>query len=150
MAAWARPVYGPKASPSPFGGNGLTDLPVRPPYGFGPALPIAGGAYPSASPHRWITPPRRYGNVDPLSFAYACRPRLRDRLTLGGLTFPRNPWAFGDQVFHLVYRYSCRDNLFRLVQQSSRSAFDLARNAPLPLNGLRRSARSFGARLEPR
>ncbi len=150
MAAWARPVYGPKASPSCFGVDPPTDLPVRSPYALGPALPIAGGAYPSASPHRWITPPRRYGNVDPLSFAYACRPRLRDRLTLGGLTFPRNPWAFGDQVFHLVYRYSCRDHLFRLVQQSSRSAFNLARNAPLPSGRLPRPIRSFGDGLEPR
>ncbi len=80
-----------------------------------------------------VTPPRRDGNIHPLSFAYACRPRLRARLTLGGLTFPRNPWAFGEQVFHLLYRYSCRHYRFRLVQQSSRSAFDLPRNAPLPL-----------------
>src|SRR5436853_7920556 len=72
-----------------------------------------------------VTPPRRYRNIRLLSFAYACRPQLRYRLTLGGLTFPRNPWAFGEQVFHLLYRYSSRHNLFRFVQQSSRSAFNL-------------------------
>ena len=80
-----------------------------------------------------VTSPRRNRNINLLSFAYAFRPPLRDRLTLGGLTFPRNPWAFGEQVFHLLSRYSCRHYLFRLVQPSSRSAFDLARNAPLPL-----------------
>jgi hypothetical protein len=43
---------------------------------------------------------RRYGNINPSSIDYASRPRLRSRLTLGGLTFPRNPWAFGGRVFH--------------------------------------------------
>jgi hypothetical protein len=82
-----------------------------------------------------VTPSRRYRNINLLSFAYACRPPLRYRLTLGGLTFPRNPWAFGEQVFHLLYRYSCRHYLFGFVQQSSRSAFGLGPNAPLPLDG---------------
>jgi hypothetical protein len=43
---------------------------------------------------------QRYGNINPSSIDYASRPRLRSRLTLGGLTFPRNPWAFGGRVFH--------------------------------------------------
>ena len=41
-----------------------------------------------------------YGNINPLSIDYACRPRLRSRLTLGGLTWPRNPWSSGGGVFH--------------------------------------------------
>ena len=81
-----------------------------------------------------VTPLRRNGTINPLSFVYASRPPLRDRLTLGGLTFPRNPWAFGEQVFHLLFRYSCRHYLFRFVQSSSRSTFNLLRNAPLPLS----------------
>ena len=32
-----------------------------------------------------------YGNINPLSIDYACRPRLRTRLTLGGSAWPRNP-----------------------------------------------------------
>ena len=40
---------------------------------------------PSIGPRRW----RR--NVDLLSIVYAFRPRLRYRLTLGGITFPRKP-----------------------------------------------------------
>ena len=41
-----------------------------------------------------------YGNINPLSIDYACRPRLRSRLTLGGLAWPRNPWSFGGGVSH--------------------------------------------------
>ena len=41
-----------------------------------------------------------YGNINPLSIDYACRPRLRSRLTLGGLALPRNPWSFGGRVSH--------------------------------------------------
>ncbi len=43
---------------------------------------------------------RRYGNINPLSIDYACRPRLRSRLTQGGLTWPWNPWSFGGRVSH--------------------------------------------------
>ena len=43
------------------------------------------GRRPSIGPLRW----RR--NVDLLSIVYAFRPRLRNRLTLGGFTFPRKP-----------------------------------------------------------
>ena len=50
---------------------------------------------------------RRCRNIDLLSIVYAHRPRLRTRLTLGGRTFPRKPWVYGDQGFHLIYRYSC-------------------------------------------
>ena len=42
----------------------------------------------------------RYGNINPLSIDYACRPRLRSRLTLGGLAWPRNPWSSGGGVSH--------------------------------------------------
>ena len=35
-----------------------------------------------------------------MSIDYACRPRLRSRLTLGGLACPRNPWSFGGGVSH--------------------------------------------------
>jgi hypothetical protein len=43
---------------------------------------------------------RGYGNINPLSIDYACRPRLRSRLTLGGITWPRNPWSSGGRVSH--------------------------------------------------
>ena len=41
-----------------------------------------------------------YGNMNPLSIDYACRPRLRSRLTLGGLACPRKPWSSGGRVSH--------------------------------------------------
>lgn len=41
-----------------------------------------------------------YGNINPLSIDYACRPRLRSRLTLGGTAWPRNPWSFGATDSH--------------------------------------------------
>ncbi len=47
--------------------------------------------------------PHGYGNINPLSIDYACRPRLRSRLTLGGLTWPRNPWSSGGRVSHSAF-----------------------------------------------
>ncbi len=65
--------------------------------------PPEGG--PSAFGHlaqliRYLARIHGYGNINPLSIDYACRPRLRSRLTLGGLTWPRNPWSFGGRVSH--------------------------------------------------
>ena len=42
-----------------------------------------------------------YRNINLLSIAYACRPRLRSRLTLSRLALLRNPWAFGGHVSHM-------------------------------------------------
>ena len=71
-------------------------------------------------------------NVDLLSIVYAFRPRLRYRLTLGGITFPRKPWAFGDGDSHPVYRYSSRHIHYLPLHQPSRESFDAGRYAPLP------------------
>jgi hypothetical protein len=99
-----------------------------PPYTLGRGLPSPRGSYPPASPHRLPTTRsvrnlpahtrrhtrlenlaspgsiwavlRRYGNINPLSIDYACRPRLRSRLTQGGLAWPWNPWSFGGRVSH--------------------------------------------------
>ena len=43
---------------------------------------------------------RKYWNINQLCIDYASRPRLSSRLTLGGLAFPRNPWAYGGGVSH--------------------------------------------------
>jgi hypothetical protein len=53
-----------------------------------------------ASPGSARADSRRYGNINPLSIDYACRPRLRSRLTQGGLAWPWNPWSFGGRVSH--------------------------------------------------
>ena len=97
-------------------------------YTLTPALPTAGISYLPASPHRLTTTPqgpshnidprkgrhhsklvqegssrallRGYGNINPLSIDYASRPRLRSRLTQGGLAWPWNPWSSGGRVSH--------------------------------------------------
>jgi hypothetical protein len=38
-----------------------------------------------------ITTHERFRNINRISIGYAFRPRLRDRLTLSGLTLLRNP-----------------------------------------------------------
>src|ERR1051325_3551460 len=57
-------------------------------------------------------------NLVPIDYAF--RPRLRGRLTLRRLTLRRNPWTFGDSVFHTVCRYSCQHSHFRYLQRPSR------------------------------
>ena len=47
-----------------------------------------------------LTRTRWYWNIHQLCIDYAFRPRLSSRLTLGGIAFPRNPWAFGGGVSH--------------------------------------------------
>ena len=59
-------------------------------------------------------------NINVVPIDYAFRPRLRDRLTLRRLTLRRNPWTFGDTVFHSVCRYSCQHSHFRCLQEPSR------------------------------
>ena len=91
------------------------------PYTLTPGQPSPGFTYPPASPHclpatggsvrlrrdsplatrywAWART-RWYRNINRLCIDYAFRPRLSSRLTLGGLAFPRNPWAFGGGVSH--------------------------------------------------
>ena len=75
----------------------------------------------------------RLTNINVIPIDYAYRPRLRDRLTLRGLTLRRNPWTFGERVSHTLYRYSCQHSLFRYLQHGLRHTFTGLRNALLPL-----------------
>ena len=75
----------------------------------------------------------RLRNINLIPIDYAFRPRLRGRLTLGGLTWPRKPWTFGGSVSHTPFRYSCQHSHFRYLQHPSRDTFAGLRNAPLPL-----------------
>ena len=89
-------------------------------------------------------------------FDYAFRPRLRPRLTLGGMTLPRKPWVYGEGDSHPLYRYSYWHNHFHAVQLGTPAVLTLrlhpAWNAPLPLNRFRRTnpIRGFGTSLESR
>src|SRR5512139_697396 len=78
---------------------------------------------PFSVPPSLITPFRWCRNINLLSITYAFRPRLRDRLTLGRLTLPRNPWAYGERVSHSLSRYSSLHKLFQPLQRSLRSTF---------------------------
>ena len=131
-AVWDQSVCGLAASPSRLGGNGFADLPTNPAYTLGPGIPGTRRYLPFCVPPSLITRTRRYRNVDLFSIDYAFRPRLRYRLTLRRKALRRNPWTSGEQVFHLLYRYSCQHSHFRYLEQTSRPTFNGVRNAPLP------------------
>ena len=150
MAVWDRPVCGLSPSPSPLGVNGRVDLPALPTYGLGSGIPSPDWPTllrpPIAQTLVWWQ-----GNINPFPITYAFRPRLRGRLTLGRLALPRKPWAYGERVFHPLYRYSCHHSHFHPVHQSSRSGFNP--DGTLPYRHLDpeiQMTRSFGEVLKPR
>ena len=72
-------------------------LPVH--YPACPAFSFRGNAL-HMRPHSSVT--LWYGNLNPLSIAYAFRPRLRSRLTQGRSALPWKPWIFGRKDSHLT------------------------------------------------
>jgi hypothetical protein len=96
-----------------------------------------------------------YGNINPLSIDYACRPRLRSRLTLGGLACPRNPWSSGGRVSHPSFAtHACI--LTRVASTTgSPRRFTAHTTLPYPSTPLARKqdpdeCHGFGGVLEPR
>ena len=88
-------------------------------------------------------------NINLVSIDYGSRPRLRDRLTLRGLAWRRNPWTFGDRVSHSVCRYLCQHSHFRYLQPRSR--VDLRRLTERSATACTCvHTRSFGGWLDPR
>ena len=85
-------------------------------------------------------------NINRLSIGYALGPRLRSRLTLGGLTFPRKPCAFGGGASHPPCRYSFRHSHSPALHRSFPSGFTAAGDALLPSLLIR----DCGATLSPR
>src|SRR5256886_12752686 len=104
---------------------------------------------------------RGYGNINPLSIDYALRPRLRSRLTQGGLAWPWNPWSSGGRVSHPAFAtHAC---ILTRVTSTTRSlcGFTGGRTLPYPPThlhppgqagraGLTCECHSFGGVLEPR
>ena len=80
--------------------------------------------------------PHGYGNINPLSIDYACRPRLRSRLTLGGLTWPRNPWSSGGRVSHSAFATHACILTPTPSTASSRRGFTGCRTLPYPTTPL--------------
>ena len=91
---------------------------------------------------RWLQ------TINCIPIVYGFRPRLRGRLTLGGLALPRNPWTFGESVSHTLCRYSCQHSHFRYLQELSRVS--LRRPTERSATARQSRARSFGVWLEPR
>ena len=87
-------------------------------------------------------------NIHLVPIDYAFRPRLRDRLTLRRLPLRRNPWTFGDSVFHTVFVTHVSIRASDTSRGPHRSSFAGLRNAPLPL--VLRRTQSFGAWFKPR
>ena len=109
--------------------NGGADLPTPPAYRLEPGLPAPGPAT-LLRPPFGRTPTWWYGNINPFPITYGFRPRLRGRLTLSRLALLRNPWAFGEQVSHLFYRYSCPHKHFQRLHSSFPSSFAGAGTLP--------------------
>ena len=73
-----------------------------------------------------------YGNINPLSIDYASRPRLRSRLTQGGLAWPWNPWSSGGRVSHPAFAtHACILTRVRSTA-SSRCCFTAYTTLPYP------------------
>ena len=114
-----------------------------------------------ASPGSAWADSRRYGNINPLSIDYACRPRLRSRLTQGGLAWPWNPWSFGGRVSHPSFATHAWILTRVASTTGSPRRFSRPHDAPLPTHTpepaprrirakLTCESHSFGGVLEPR
>jgi hypothetical protein len=114
--------------------------------------------------HEWLASPASplsrshgHGNINPFSIDYACRPRLRSRLTLGGITWPRNPWSSGGRVSHSAFAtHACILTRTPSTTGSPRG-FTGCTTLPYPRRRLHRktadhmsACHSFGGTLEPR
>ena len=101
-------------------------------------IPTSLHQHPTVGPPIFLRPSiahhKKYGNINPFSISYGFRPRLRVRLTLGRLTLPRKPWVFGEQVFHLFYRYSCQHNHFSTVHHGFHHSFSPLRTLPYQMS----------------
>ena len=95
------------------------------------------------------TAARGYGNINPLSIGYACRPRLRPRLTLGGLACPRNPWSIGGRASHSSFAtHAC---ILTRAASTAGSPRCFTRCATLSYPSTPKDeCRGFGGVLEPR
>ena len=86
---------------------------------------------------------RRYRNINRLCIDYASRPRLSSRLTLGGLAFPRNPWAFGGGVSHPSFAtHACILTRPRSTTVSTAASQRDRRSPTTPLHARRRAETS--------
>ena len=67
--------------------------------------------------------PAGAGIFNLLCIRYALRPRVSSRLTLGGRTWPRKPWVYGESEFNGLYRYSCLHSHYSALHRPFSSGF---------------------------
>ncbi len=100
------------------------------------------------------------GTINPVPIDYASRPRLRPRLTQGGLAWPWNPWSSGGRVSHPSFAtHAC---ILTRATSTARSPCRFTGSTTLPYRpthlhqpvnrpaGLLCESHSFGGVLEPR
>ena len=137
--AWAPPYTLTPGQPAP----GFTYLPASPhclPPRSGSDRRTSKGTHPLSNHASTWARTRWYWNINQLCIDYASRPRLSSRLTLGGLAFPRNPWAFGGEVSHPSFAtHACILARTRSTTVHTAASLHVRRSATTPL---RRSAAS--------
>ena len=147
MEPWRQGLAGANASCHRASGYAVPDLPRTTPTQLGAGQPSP--ATPSLTrPPISQTGATRYRNINLLSIDYAFRPRLRGRLTLRRLTLRRNPWTFGESVFHTLCRYSCQHSHFPYLHGPSQVPLHRPRERSATAH--QRCTQSFGSWLEPR
>ena len=121
---------------------------LRPAFAARPRTCRFARRQPLSTPGLGLTRARRYRNINRLCIDYAFRPRLSSRLTLGGLAFPRKPWAYGGGVSHP----SLATHASILTRAGSTPVHTAAslRDRRSPTTPAFAEIRSFGSRLEPR
>ena len=140
--------YGPTCRPrAAFRGRDFVRLPDR------SAVALAGRGClsprsPSSRRPSYINLRVGWRNINRLPIGYALGPRLRSRLTLGGLTFPRKPCAFGGWASHPSCRYSFRHTHSMALHRSLPVRLRCTIDALLPLDF--HPIRDCGATLSPR
>ena len=141
--AWTSPYTLTPRQPS----RGFTYLPASP-SSYPPATRTA---RPKAAPMLSLLDlarARQYWNINQLCIDYASRPRLSSRLTLGGLAFPRNPWAFGGGVSHpSLATHACILTRWRSTSGYPAASLHHRRSSTTPADA---EVHSFGSGLEPR
>jgi len=121
---------------------------LRPAFAALPRVGRFARRQPLSTPSLGLTRARWYRNINRLCIDYAFRPRLSSRLTLGGLAFPRKPWAFGGGVSHpsLATHASILTRSRSMTVHTATSRHDRRS----PTTPYKYEVRGFGSRLKPR
>ena len=110
-----------------------------------PGQPTPGSGYSQVSlwfKFRWLR------NFYRMCIAYAFRPELSSRLTLGGRTFPRKPKIFGHYDSHIIL--ATHSGILTSVQSTAASAATSSLTQRSPTEPDKSDSPSFGVWFQPR